>query len=153
MLRLAFDFIITWRETRTRPNAYNRKGWTGGTFGNLCDTKVSTQSCKSDLFTHHLHLLLQFSWQLGTHCTFCHSSTYHIICKYKCFTLLYDVLQKSIFEFNLAVIYLVISSDIEIYYIIHRVYISTYIISKKITIFWTIKEITLLFLFKILLLR
>ena len=25
MLRLAFDFIITWRETRTRPNAY---GWT-----------------------------------------------------------------------------------------------------------------------------
>lgn len=30
MLRLAFDFIITWRETRTRPNAYgetvNRKG-------------------------------------------------------------------------------------------------------------------------------
>ena len=41
----------------------------------------------------------------------------------------------SIDEFNLAVIYLVISSDIEIYYIIHRVYISTYIISKKITIF------------------
>ena len=30
MLRLAFDFIITWRETRTRPNAYsetiNKKG-------------------------------------------------------------------------------------------------------------------------------
>jgi len=24
MLRLAFDFIITWRETRTRPNAYRR---------------------------------------------------------------------------------------------------------------------------------
>ena len=24
MLRLAFDFIITWRETRTRPNAYPR---------------------------------------------------------------------------------------------------------------------------------
>ena len=24
MLRLAFDFIITWRETRTRPNAYNK---------------------------------------------------------------------------------------------------------------------------------
>ena len=23
MLRLAFDFIITWRETRTRPNAYS----------------------------------------------------------------------------------------------------------------------------------
>lgn len=25
MLRLAFDFIITWRETRTRPNAYIQK--------------------------------------------------------------------------------------------------------------------------------
>ena len=25
MLRLAFDFIITWRETRTRPNAYGEK--------------------------------------------------------------------------------------------------------------------------------
>ena len=25
MLRLAFDFIITWRETRTRPNAYQFK--------------------------------------------------------------------------------------------------------------------------------
>ena len=25
MLRLAFDFIITWRETRTRPNAYFKK--------------------------------------------------------------------------------------------------------------------------------
>lgn len=24
MLRLAFDFIITWRETRTRPNAYGQ---------------------------------------------------------------------------------------------------------------------------------
>ena len=23
MLRLAFDLIITWRETRTRPNAYS----------------------------------------------------------------------------------------------------------------------------------
>ena len=25
MLRLAFDFIITWRETRTRPNAYKNR--------------------------------------------------------------------------------------------------------------------------------
>ena len=25
MLRLAFDFIITWRETRTRPNAYGEE--------------------------------------------------------------------------------------------------------------------------------
>ena len=39
MLRLAFDFIITWRETRTRPNAYDGNviitggsisGWTPG---------------------------------------------------------------------------------------------------------------------------
>ena len=28
MLRLAFDFIITWRETRTRPNAYGGEGIT-----------------------------------------------------------------------------------------------------------------------------
>ena len=27
MLRLAFDFIITWRETRTRPNAYEGIAW------------------------------------------------------------------------------------------------------------------------------
>ena len=27
MLRLAFDFIITWRETRTRPNAYTTPIW------------------------------------------------------------------------------------------------------------------------------
>ena len=25
MLRLAFDFIITWKKTRTRPNAYSEK--------------------------------------------------------------------------------------------------------------------------------
>lgn len=29
MLRLAFDFIITWRETRTRPNAYLAPKWRG----------------------------------------------------------------------------------------------------------------------------
>ena len=27
MLRLAFDFIITWRETRTRPNAYRESAY------------------------------------------------------------------------------------------------------------------------------
>ena len=31
MLRLAFDFIITWRETRTRPNAYSVSGRGKGT--------------------------------------------------------------------------------------------------------------------------
>ena len=35
MLRLAFDFIITWRETRTRPNAYNF----------ICYLKNSTYFC------------------------------------------------------------------------------------------------------------
>ena len=29
MLRLAFDFIITWRETRTRPNAYGKGAYIG----------------------------------------------------------------------------------------------------------------------------
>ena len=37
MLRLAFDFIITWRETRTRPNAYEKKG-----FETRNDVKVKT---------------------------------------------------------------------------------------------------------------
>ena len=32
MLRLAFDFIITWRETRTRPNAYAAIVQTRSTF-------------------------------------------------------------------------------------------------------------------------
>ena len=32
MLRLAFDFIITWRETRTRPNAYGKDAT-----NSLCD--------------------------------------------------------------------------------------------------------------------
>ena len=31
MLRLAFDFIITWRETRTRPNAYGKEFFGYGT--------------------------------------------------------------------------------------------------------------------------
>ena len=30
MLRLAFDFIITWRETRTRPNAYQQGEYPAG---------------------------------------------------------------------------------------------------------------------------
>ena len=37
MLRLAFDFIITWRETRTRPNAYFLFGCVH------CFTKVKRQ--------------------------------------------------------------------------------------------------------------
>ena len=35
MLRLAFDFIITWRETRTRPNAYNKE-YKKGSFRKGC---------------------------------------------------------------------------------------------------------------------
>ena len=48
MLRLAFDFIITWRETRTRPNAYSlpddgkgRYRRKGTTFKNLCNLIVT----------------------------------------------------------------------------------------------------------------
>ena len=63
-----------------------------------------TQSCKSDLLTHNLHLLFQFSWQLGTHYTFRYSLIYHIICKYSGFSLFYDGLQESIFKFTLDVI-------------------------------------------------
>ena len=37
MLRLAFDFIITWRETRTRPNAYRY-------YGRMSLTNYITQS-------------------------------------------------------------------------------------------------------------
>ena len=48
----------------------------------------------ASLLTYYQHLLLQFSWQLGTHRTFRHSSTYHIICKYSSFALFYDVLQR-----------------------------------------------------------
>lgn len=40
MLRLAFDFIITWRETRTRPNAYKKRvGMSICFFGHLKEEK------------------------------------------------------------------------------------------------------------------
>ena len=48
MLRLAFDFIITWRETRTRPNAYSEIASSLG-WSNKCRwAKISlmTLSCK-----------------------------------------------------------------------------------------------------------
>lgn len=35
MLRLAFDFIITWRETRTRPNAYRQTAVDTASYGNF----------------------------------------------------------------------------------------------------------------------
>lgn len=35
MLRLAFDFIITWRETRTRPNAYKQVVMIGALLVNI----------------------------------------------------------------------------------------------------------------------
>ena len=56
--------------------------------------RSATWAILPDLFSYYLHLLLQLSWQLGTHRTFRHSSTYHIICKYSSFTLFYDVLQR-----------------------------------------------------------
>lgn len=42
MLRLAFDFIITWRETRTRPNAY-----VGGMIAFGCIAPIYSQKCGS----------------------------------------------------------------------------------------------------------
>ena len=39
MLRLAFDFIITWRETRTRPNAYDGKVVSAGKRLSLSEVK------------------------------------------------------------------------------------------------------------------
>ena len=56
MLRLAFDFIITWRETRTRPNAYHdfmkEKSrltvWMTGVFIFLSSVSVQAQN-KNDL--------------------------------------------------------------------------------------------------------
>ena len=45
MLRLAFDFIITWRETRTRPNAYEFPVKMGaGSLPKLLPSKVSLDS-------------------------------------------------------------------------------------------------------------
>ena len=45
MLRLAFDFIITWRETRTRPNAYSKKEllrqWSQGSTASLAAWRLS----------------------------------------------------------------------------------------------------------------
>jgi hypothetical protein len=39
MLRLAFDFIITWRETRTRPNAYSETTESKGRYRVINRTK------------------------------------------------------------------------------------------------------------------
>ena len=66
---------------------------TVGTPFSMRETVRGEQVARSaTLLTYYLHLLLQFSWQLGTHCTFCHSSTYHIICKYTTFHLFNNVL-------------------------------------------------------------
>ena len=40
MLRLAFDFIITWRETRTRPNAYRTEKGQASVLG---EVKIETE--------------------------------------------------------------------------------------------------------------
>ena len=53
MLRLAFDFIITWRETRTRPNAY--KVQARGNAPRIASPKKDTKA------TPHLRM-----WQHGT---------------------------------------------------------------------------------------
>ena len=61
MLRLAFDFIITWRETRTRPNAYKRlnqgreKAYATGTNVICCyygSRKIEPFKNSCQLFSH-----------------------------------------------------------------------------------------------------
>lgn len=44
MLRLAFDFIITWRETRTRPNAYILFMLKSGKGYNICNPSIAALS-------------------------------------------------------------------------------------------------------------
>ena len=48
MLRLAFDFIIAWRETRTRPNAYSEIASSPRRSNERSQTKYATAmlSCK-----------------------------------------------------------------------------------------------------------
>lgn len=50
MLRLAFDFIITWRETRTRPNAYGYLSMT--VLKELFDVSNSDFKLKAVLVLH-----------------------------------------------------------------------------------------------------
>lgn len=47
MLRLAFDFIITWRETRTRPNAYSEMINLKGSCNKLFRTRKHKQPDKN----------------------------------------------------------------------------------------------------------
>ena len=41
MLRLAFDFIITWRETRTRPNAYLQRVYVMSRYKQLTHKEIA----------------------------------------------------------------------------------------------------------------
>ena len=56
MLRLAFDFIITWRETRTRPNAYGSNGCTTRKIKDMLQEKTAKYFLKyrHDGRTSHL---------------------------------------------------------------------------------------------------
>lgn len=71
-------------------DAWNLKRRTGCTFRHLSDTQIPAEPSQPDLLTHNLHFLLQLSWQFGVHRTFCHSSTYRIICKSSTFYLFYE---------------------------------------------------------------
>ena len=77
MLRLAFDFIITWRETRTRPNAYTSCYWGGNAergefrnFGGTVDaTKVDGATVKWQTAVDGMNIALtdnDYQWALGT---------------------------------------------------------------------------------------
>ena len=56
MLRLAFDFIITWRETRTRPNAYEVTGYITRKIKDMLQEKTDKYFLKYRYDEHTSHL-------------------------------------------------------------------------------------------------
>ena len=62
MLRLAFDFIITWRETRTRPNAYLQTAIPGTVVPFLPKTMPpSLRNVRGKTFGREVNGILQFT--------------------------------------------------------------------------------------------
>lgn len=72
MLRLAFDFIITWRETRTRPNAYNKNTpydaplqWNNRSY----DTGIRTTDIRQTKFGSGEWQTVSGGFRMYFHCT------------------------------------------------------------------------------------
>jgi len=62
MLRLAFDFIITWRETRTRPNAYDLAAKAGVGLRFVRELEQGKQTLRIDKVNQVLAL---FGYEVG----------------------------------------------------------------------------------------